>query len=495
MSDKLSLANIFTPGMIIPRNKRWRLYGYGRPGQQLTVSYAGIVQVAHVDDNGKFALTMKPLDLNSAFKIIVQSNDVRVEIDQVRTGTVFLFSGQSNIEFRLRNASTYQETLSSFPTLHARFFEVPQLEYQYKNGRTLPADIRPAKWIDITENSCGEMSAVGFYAVAEFQREHPDEWIGVIDCYKGGTSASSWVLTDDLSQNEKLKSAYLDTYHKAVDGKTTADFDTEAELFWKTVDKHNKDLAVFQAQHPDVSLSDAKNIVGHTPWPPPMRPESYLRPGGLRETMIEPIIRYTISTVIWYQGENDTDNAQLYDQLLQLLITTWRRDMSDYSVPFYVVQLPGYADGEGSTWATIRQAQLKITQQLPYTHLVSFADTGEEHNIHPTNKKPVGYRLGRLIANTGYSATPILRISSWTDNQLELVASSTMKLVVRGEMPKFTVNNGIKTQTVLPNISGNQITISGDFSQVRYEDTNFPHLTMFNENGDPVSPVLLNREV
>ena len=59
--------------------------------------------------------------------------------------------------------------------------------------------------------------------------------------------------------------------------------------------------------------------------------------------MFKKICQYSGKAVIWYQGEEDTKNAYLYHQLLQLVIENWREDMKA-QIPFIIVQLPEYDD-------------------------------------------------------------------------------------------------------------------------------------------------------
>ena len=54
-----------------------------------------------------------------------------------------------------------------------------------------------------------------------------------------------------------------------------------------------------------------------------------------------------------------------------------------------------------STWAHIREAQLKTTRTLPNVGMASAIDIGEAADIHPRNKRDVGHRLAQwALAHT-----------------------------------------------------------------------------------------------
>lgn len=122
-------------------------------------------------------------------------------------------------------------------------------------------------------------------------------------------------------------------------------------------------------------------------------PNSY--PSLLYNGMIHPLIPYAITGVIWYQGENNASRAYKYRTLFPTMIEDWRNKWhSDF--PFLFVQLANYMDVQpepgSSDWAELREAQL-LTLSEKKTAMAVIIDIGEAGDIHPRNKKDVGYRL------------------------------------------------------------------------------------------------------
>jgi len=90
---------------------------------------------------------------------------------------------------------------------------------------------------------------------------------------------------------------------------------------------------------------------------------------------IHPLIPFGMRGVIWYQGESG-------------------------EFPFYYVQLAP-CTYEGDSGALLREAQMK-SLSVPNTGMAVIMDVGEEKNIHPIEKKPVGERLALLALAKTY---------------------------------------------------------------------------------------------
>jgi sialate O-acetylesterase len=130
-----------------------------------------------------------------------------------------------------------------------------------------------------------------------------------------------------------------------------------------------------------------------------------MKPGGLYNCMIHPLLNYSIKGVIWYQGESNADRWKDYNQLLSALITDWRRNWKQGEFPFLFVQLPNFMEVKdqpsNSNWALLREAQLQ-TLSVPNTAMAVAIDLGEWNDIHPLHKKEVGERLALAARASAY---------------------------------------------------------------------------------------------
>lgn len=118
---------------------------------------------------------------------------------------------------------------------------------------------------------------------------------------------------------------------------------------------------------------------------------------GLYNGMIYPLQHYKVTGAIWYQGESNAGRPH-YEEYMKALIANWRELFQQPELPFLLVQLPNYMPKPQtppmqSGWASIREAQLNTVLTVPNTALAVTYDVGEWNDIHPLNKKDIGYRL------------------------------------------------------------------------------------------------------
>jgi sialate O-acetylesterase len=127
--------------------------------------------------------------------------------------------------------------------------------------------------------------------------------------------------------------------------------------------------------------------------------------------MISPIIRVPITGALWYQGESNGGDDDIYYHKMRALIGGWRSLWKQGDFPFYFVQLANFttvstnpAGGDG--YAKIRNAQTK-SMSIPHTGMATIIDIGEANDIHPKNKQDVGKRLSLWALKNDYGKKDI----------------------------------------------------------------------------------------
>lgn len=242
------------------------------------------------------------------------------------------------------------------------------------------------------------------------------------------------------------------------------------------------------------------------------------KPTGLYQGMTHPCHNYAIAGVLWYQGESNADKPDTYADLTERMIKGYREKWGNAKLPFYFVQLPNFEidlDEKNSGWPQLREAQ-RQGLSLPDTGMVTAIDLGEDNDLHPLNKKDVGYRLALLAANgcglyDGEYSGPVVKNirveSSLMQTGCRVLISCSHADAMYSYHPWR--KNGIRdfelvdeaghSYSAEATIAGNQIVLSSrtvnEPVQVRYCFRNTPRGELiYNRDGLPMSPFVINIE-
>lgn len=137
-----------------------------------------------------------------------------------------------------------------------------------------------------------------------------------------------------------------------------------------------------------------------------------IEPSTLYNAMIHPLVGFGIRGAIWYQGESNAARAEQYRSLLATMIRAWRERWGVGDFPFLIVQLANFAQPDGvagSPWAELREAQHKVSVEVPHCGLACAIDIGEAEDIHPRNKRDVGERLALEAFRVAYQQPGVKR--------------------------------------------------------------------------------------
>ena len=225
-----------------------------------------------------------------------------------------------------------------------------------------------------------------------------------------------------------------------------------------------------------------------------------LLPQVLFNSMINPVLPYTIKGVIWYQGEGNVGRHDQYSSLFPGMIEDWRSRWNN-EFPFYFVQIAPFKYTEDplkDVSQKLREAQRK-TLKIPKTGMVVTLDIGDFNNIHPANKKEVGKRLARIALVNDYNSTlspygPILKNSEIFKSAIKInftnVGSGLINL--DDELSQFEISDSsMKFFKANVSVENNSIFVSSPFVKnpiyARYAWSDTPNATLFNSDNFPAS--------
>jgi sialate O-acetylesterase len=236
--------------------------------------------------------------------------------------------------------------------------------------------------------------------------------------------------------------------------------------------------------------------IGYENWP--------VIPSVLYEGMLAPIAPLSITGILWYQGEQNSERGFQYRKILPAMIADWRELFAQGDFPFYIVSLPTFRQRSATpiedTWAETRESQAITAASVPNSCLAVTIDTGDPDNLHPKDKQPVGERLalcalakhyGEKVVYSGPTLASLERLPSsirlhfaHTDGGLAIKGTKLADFAIAGEDRKWYWADA--------HIEGDTVVVSSPSvpnpKEVRYAWQSNPAATLFNGAGLPVGP-------
>lgn len=341
----VTLPSFFADNMVLQRHSQVRLWGWANPKEavSITTSWDGATYKVTATNLADWSTTLSTPKEGGPYTITLKGYN-EVVLKNIMIGEVWLCSGQSNMEMTASwGILNGDEEVAQATHPNLRFFTVG------KASSSAPQLNLTGSWQACTPETMKHSSAVAYFFARQLQSSLKDVPIGVIVSAWGGTAAEVWIPESVINKDELLK--------------TTA------------------------------SKLNPNEYCPHLP-------------GTTFNTMIHPLVGYTIAGTIWYQGESNVGSTA-YDQTFAALIKSWRQ-LWAAEFPFYFVQIAPYNDGYqhfGSV--AIRDFQRK-TLQLPNTGMVVTSDISTTDDIHPKDKKSVGIRLANVALAKHYKTSTAL---------------------------------------------------------------------------------------
>jgi len=476
---ELRLHGLFTDNLILQRDEPVYIYGTCDDDDAVTVWFRNIPTKAKVKD-GKFIAKLKALkaggpdDLRvTAYRTYRKGRQVPPpetnQIGNVVVGEVWIASGQSNMEWPLRASDKAEEAIAASANPNIRLYTVPKLKAES------PTNNVTGSWQVCDPAAVPNFSAVAYFFARDLQKAL-NVPVGIIHTSWGGSPAEVWMSEEVLKRKEYEP---LWAYYKESDSR----FQTALAKFEQDEAAAKKAGKEFKTQRP--------------------RPSGW-KPAELYNGMIAPLLNFRIKGAIWYQGESNAGRAWEYRTLFQDMIKNWRKDFGQGAFPFLEVQLAPfktYKSGvDESDWAELREAQALATKELKNVGMAVITDVGDQKDIHPKQKEPVGARLALAARAIAYDekipySGPIYKGKDIRGNKIVLhfdhVGSG---LDARGgELKGFQICGADhRWQWAKATIQGDTVVVTHyDIAEpiaVRYGWADFPVVNLWNKNGLPASP-------
>ncbi|MFL9831054.1 sialate O-acetylesterase [Flavobacterium sp. ST-87] len=354
ISGQITLPKILGHNMVLQQQKKIPVWGTAAAGEKITVTFAGQRKNTVADQSGNWMIKLNPLKASfQAREMSIQGTNTIV-LKNILVGEVWLCSGQSNMEYAMRKYSDYQTKTKGYHPPEDDLNNADNTNIRIFLDRRKYMDPSPEHlgWDNAMGKALVDFSAVGYYFAKDlYAKLHVP--IGMISAAVPGSRIEPWIQASKMEIEPKLKNGQI--------------------------------------------LGKLSNDGGDA--------------GKFYDTMIEPLLPYSIKGILWYQGESNCflgENIR-YAYKLKTLIQSWRNDWKDKQLPFYFVQIAPYNySASKDRPLTVKslpefwEAQA-LNLKLKNTELVTITDlTDTITELHPGYKWEVGRRLSLTATNKTY---------------------------------------------------------------------------------------------
>lgn len=355
---KIELPEIIGDNMVLQQNTDASLWGWATPGAIVTVapSWNDQKYTTKTATNGRWDIKIPtPAASYETYELSVSGDGSDLNIGNVLVGEVWLASGQSNMEMPLRGFWSQPVEGAAQAIAYSGQYPGIRMVTIPKSGSYTPEEKTVGKWKESNPANAPEFSACAYF-FAQSLNKILDVPVGIISVAYGGSKAESWL---------------------------------PAEII---------------ATYPDMDLEGEKNGT--------KKVDDWHKATIRYNSMLHPIIGYTIKGAIWNQGESNVGLEDTYPERMAKVAEVWREQWGQGEFPFYQVEIPGwnYGDPEQDAAAKLREAQWKAAELMPRGGIVCTSDLVypyELEDIHASQKQPLGERLAFLAAADTYGMNTI----------------------------------------------------------------------------------------
>ncbi|MEL6697374.1 MAG: sialate O-acetylesterase [Bacteroidota bacterium] len=353
---EVRLPAIVSSNMVLQRNTTVELWGWADAKEKITIKTSWLKRVMKIeaDENGSWRVNVNTTRSKAPQTIKIKSKTSEIVLDNILFGEVWLCSGQSNMQQPIKGYRG-QPTFGSAMAIAKSANPNLRLFTVHRAGSKTPLkDVgKYAAWEQSSPESVIRFSAVAYFFGQQLQ-EILDVPVGLIHTSYGGSRVQAWISNEVMTSYQKIN---LDT----VD----------------------------------------------------IKKKTHQIPTALFNSMIHPIIPYTIKGVLWYQGESNHKEPENYKKLFPAMVKDWRARWGIGDFPFYYVQIAPYMYGNNHAFQAadntsfLREIQLQCLDSIPNSGIAVTMDIGEDYCIHPPKKKEVADRLLFNALNQTYGYTTV----------------------------------------------------------------------------------------
>jgi len=186
----LRLPRLFADGMVLQRDTPIAVWGWADPGTDVAIVFRGATGHTKAIYDGTWRASLPPARAGGPFELSIQAGTGRVDLHDVLVGDVWIASGQSNMEFTVREGNNAAQEIAAAKDPMLRHFKVPT-----SWSKSPENDLAGGEWSAADSSHVGAFSAVAYFFARELRRA-TNVPIGIVNTTWGGSNIETWMSRD-----------------------------------------------------------------------------------------------------------------------------------------------------------------------------------------------------------------------------------------------------------------------------------------------------------
>src|SRR5690606_21910522 len=323
---QITLPSIFSNGMVLQQQTEVQIWGKS-PNKTVTIitSWNNKTYVVSVNEAGEWRTKIVTTEAGGPYTVSLKDDKSSIVLSDILLGEVWLASGQSNMEMPLKGFRNQPVTNSEAVIAKSENQNIRFFDIKNKSWPKPLNDVE-GEWRSASPTTTPNFSATAYFFAKDLH-ERMSVPIGIVQSDWGGTRIQAWMSREKLSDFVELE------------------LKSEAD-----------------------SMYSNKNEFA-----------------GLYNAMIHPILGYGIKGAIWYQGEQNRHEPDLYAKLFPAMVEQWRTEWNIGNFPFYYAQIAPYIFRTPDQLSNnllqlkpyvpyFREAQLQAERVIPNTGMAVLMD-------------------------------------------------------------------------------------------------------------------------
>ncbi len=368
---KIILPAYISDNMVLQQESKNKIKGKAKGNTRITMftSWDNTTYKTKSDASGNFSFEITTPSYGGPYQIKFSDGE-ELTVNNVCIGDVWICSGQSNMEMPVKGYRGQPVNNSQEAIVSANGNRLLRLFSVKKEYSTSAKDDVTGHWSKADPKGVADFSATGYF-FGDLIEKKLNIPVGLIHASWGASKIEAWMDKETISQFNEFDLSVLNNTEFGYPNGT---------------------------------------------------------PTLLYNAMIHPFKGLSVKGIVWYQGESNSTQPELYERLFKAWIGQWRTFFGNPSLPCYYVQIAPYrsSDKDAIGLPIFRESQLKCMQEIPNIGMVFTTDIGSEKFIHAPEKKKVGERLAYWALAKTYSIEgidfcgPIFKDYKRKDNIVEL---------------------------------------------------------------------------